>query len=265
VIRKIIFVLLLFFPQSGAAREIPPDSLFLRGNEAYRRGEYGEAVRCYEEARSQGWTGSELLYNLGNAYYKDGQIGRAVASYERALRLAPRDGDIRANLEFARGRTLDKEMVPTRFPLLRLLLGLAGRLTTGEWVTVSEAFYVSLLVLLFLRVARPRLAPRLRAPLQATALLLVVSLALLGTALHDRTRTRAVVLASELAVRSGPGERFTEEFLLHEGSVLHVHRESEGWILVGVSPDLRGWVPEKSVERVEGNSAKWSSGSQVSR
>ncbi len=263
--RIALLLTLLLLPQMASAGESPPDSLFQRGNEAYRRGEYGEAVRLYEEARALGWTGPGLLYNLGNATYKNGQIGRAIASYERALLLAPRDRDIRANLEFVRERTLDKERVPTRFPLLRLFLGLAERLTTREWVAACEVLYVLLLVLLFLRLLRPRLRPALQTPLQVTALLLALSVAFLAAAFYERTRGRAVVLASELAVRSGPGERFTEEFLLHEGSVLHVHRESEGWVLVAASPDLRGWVPQKSLERISGRASEASSGSQVSR
>ena len=47
-------------------------------------------------------------YNLGNACFKAGRLGEAVLWYERALRLAPRDADIRANLHYVEQLRLDK-------------------------------------------------------------------------------------------------------------------------------------------------------------
>ena len=57
-----------------------------------------------------------VYYNLGNSYYKIGEIAKAVLNYERALLLQPGNADIRANLEVARAKTIDKvEPVPEVF------------------------------------------------------------------------------------------------------------------------------------------------------
>ena len=59
---------------------------------------------------------ADVYYNLGNSYYKAGEIAKAVLNYERALLMKPGNSDIRANLEVARAKTIDKvEPVPEVF------------------------------------------------------------------------------------------------------------------------------------------------------
>ena len=58
---------------------------------------------------------------MGNSYYKADDIARAILNYERALLLEPGNADIRANLEIARSKTIDK-VIPV--PEVSLYLGL---------------------------------------------------------------------------------------------------------------------------------------------
>ncbi|MBM3321202.1 MAG: tetratricopeptide repeat protein [Candidatus Eisenbacteria bacterium] len=227
------------------------DALFVDGNKAYREERFAEAVALYERARAQGVAGGALYYNLGNAHFRTGDIGRARANYERARRFIPRDADLRANLDFLRGRMLDRAMVPAEFPLLQLLGGLAAFLTWREWLFLAEIGYALFLLAVGAHLLRPSLRARTRGPLQAGAVLLVLLLLLLGRALQDQVHTRrACVLPGEIAVRSGPGTSFTEEFSLHQGTVLRLEREAEGWAFVSITPDLKGWLPSDALEKI---------------
>ena len=85
-----------------------PTDLMAEANAQYERGEYADAAQQYEALIDSGYEDAALYYNLGNAYFKNGDLGRAVLNYLRAEELSPRDPDIRANLEFARARTVDR-------------------------------------------------------------------------------------------------------------------------------------------------------------
>ena len=86
-----------------------PAQLFERGNAAYEAGDYGAAVEDYEKVAGAGVIAADLFYNLGNAYFKQGDLGRAVLWFERARRLAPRDADVRDNLDLTRSLLRDQE------------------------------------------------------------------------------------------------------------------------------------------------------------
>ena len=247
----LLLALLVAVPFSASAEEADRDSLFLAGNGAFLDGRYSEAISHYEAIRASGIGSGPLYYNLGTAYFKADDLGRSMANFQRALRLNPRDGDLRENIRILRGRTLDKEMRKGRFPLLRLAGEVAGRLTWREWLVWGEALYVLWMILVALRFARPSLRGRFRTGIQIVSVALLMVIGLLGRAYRDQEILRqAVVLPGETAIRSGPGERFTEEFLLHPGTVLVIEGQTEGWALVEVGPDLKGWLKADAIEEI---------------
>ncbi|MBD3291570.1 MAG: tetratricopeptide repeat protein, partial [Armatimonadia bacterium] len=70
-------------------------------NALYRNGQFEQAAESYREAVAAGLDGPLVQYNLGNALYRSEQPGAAIAHYQAALTSAPRDADIRANLDRA--------------------------------------------------------------------------------------------------------------------------------------------------------------------
>ena len=88
-----------------------------------------------------GWTSAESRLpnarqrlNLGNAWLKAGQIGRAVRAYRQAEALAPRDPDIRANLQIARNQAGDNNPALPGNRWTRWI----GRLTLNEWTMAAS-------------------------------------------------------------------------------------------------------------------------------
>lgn len=244
--------LALFLLAASAALADPrADALFREGNAAYREGRFVEAVDRYSQVRSLGLTSGPLEYNLGNAHYRLGAIGKATACYRRALRSLPRDGDLRANLSFVEARTIDQTLAPSRLALLDVPSRLASRLTWREWLVAGEIAYGAALALATLFLFRPSLRPRLRTPLQGALVVFGLALLLFLAAVRDQAiDRRGCVIAGEVPVRSGPGPRFTEEFVLHQGTVGRLLRSTEGWTLLRISPELEGWVPSTAIEEI---------------
>lgn len=86
------------------------------------RNDYASAIQIYESLLTKG-EAAEIYYNLGNSYYKTDDIAKAILNYERALLLQPGNADVRANLEIARSKTIDKVVsVPDIFFVLGLNL-----------------------------------------------------------------------------------------------------------------------------------------------
>ena len=117
-----------------------PTDLMDEANAQYERGEFSGAAQQYEALIDSGYEDAVLYYNLGNAYFKNGDLGRAVLNYLRAEELSPRDADIRANLEFARARTVDD--VESGGESLPASVSNVAR----RWVTVGEMGVLSLLL-----------------------------------------------------------------------------------------------------------------------
>lgn len=84
-----------------------PNSAILyynRGNNYYKQQIFDEAIKEYQ--KSLGLTKdknlkSKILFNMGNAYLKLGDTQRAKESYLNALKLNPKDEDIKYNLQYA--------------------------------------------------------------------------------------------------------------------------------------------------------------------
>ncbi len=61
------------------------NALIKKGNEAYEKKEYDNAVKNYQEAAEKNPASSTAQYNLGNAFYKNNKTDEAVQAYDGAL------------------------------------------------------------------------------------------------------------------------------------------------------------------------------------
>src|SRR5260370_28423453 len=128
-------------------------SAFEAANKLYEQGKHSEAAANYEKLIQAGQVSAALHFNLGNALFKSGQIGRAIAAYHQAEQLAPRDPDVRANLQFARNQAQGPSLSPSRWQHW------LGKLSVNEWTLLSAGGLWLLLFLLAPGQCRPVLKP----------------------------------------------------------------------------------------------------------
>ena len=248
-----LVTLALAVSASAALAQSPDASSDMGGaNSSYLDGDFELAARTYQQIVDQGHREAALFFNLGNAHYKNGDIGRAVLNYLRAERLAPRDPDIRANLEIARSETVDvldedegpgAAIVPT-----------ALRLTDDELAVIALALWVltalSLALRTLLRTGKVRSAARY--VVFIAGFLMVVSVGSLGVRLFDGSDDDAVIVADWVDVLSGPDAQYSTEFRLHAGAEARLIDQRRDWARVALGDDeFQGWVPASDVERVK--------------
>ncbi len=238
-----------------ALAQVPsPTDLMAEANAQYERGEYADAAQQYEALIDRGYEDATLYYNLGNAYFKNDELGRAVLNYLRAEELSPRDADIRANLDLARGRAVD-HVESGGESLFASVSNVARR-----WLTVGEIGAISLLLwvasalatgtLIVWRAVPRRTALRNGAMIASAATLLSLLL-LLSTIYANPNDDSAVVVVSTIDVVSGPGEQYETEFTLHGGAQVRLVDSRQGWVRIALpGDDLQGWAPSNAVEAV---------------
>lgn len=107
------------------------------GDSAYIRNDYASAIQIYENLLKKG-EAAEVYYNLGNSYYKADDIARAILNYERALLLEPGNADIRANLEIARSKTIDKVIPVPEVFFVSWTKSLINCLSVDAWAKLGD-------------------------------------------------------------------------------------------------------------------------------
>lgn len=197
------------------------------------------AARVADEPREPAWH-----YGLGGSLLKAGRLGPAVAAYERAFALAPRDRDVRENLDFALRRA-GEELTPAGVPpsLFALFTLASERELAGlSWLAGWAALLLAAAALL-------RRA-KWDAAAAAGALWLAFGLWWAGVR-AALPPARAVVVAARAELRNGPGPGFSVGATVPEGRRVRVLAEREGWLEVGTLKEgERGWVESGSVERL---------------
>ena len=130
------FTIIVAVMLAGAAlgSELTAPSKFDAANAAYDRGDFNQAQQLYGELLAGDLASVEILYNAGNAAFRRGFPGQAVLFYRRAWYLAPRDADIKANLQLAQQRA---GSLP---PANGLIQRAAQELSQAEWVRIFKGF-----------------------------------------------------------------------------------------------------------------------------
>ena len=212
----------------------------VEGDSAYINNDFASAIQIYESLLKQG-EAPEIYYNLGNSYYKTDDIARAILNYERALLLSPGNADIRANLEIARSKAVDKVT-----PIPEIFECSDAWAKTG--IVSFLLFLVSLAVFLFTHRIKWK-----KVGFCATVLLLFATVLSNVFASQQKKylteHNDAIILSPSVTVRSTPSESGTSLFILHEGRKVEIKDNSmREWKEIRLEDGKVGWVPASSVE-----------------
>ena len=108
----------------------------------YQSGDFDKAIVAYESRLSDDFQNASVLFNLGNSFYKSKQLGRSVAAFLKANQLAPRDPDIKANLDFAMKAAKDDLLIPSSPSFI-------SAITMATYISVQELFWMAVVTLTF--------------------------------------------------------------------------------------------------------------------
>lgn len=219
-----------------------PAGVFDEAARMYERGQYDEAIEAYHRLLTNGVTTAAVYFNRGNAYLKLGRTGHAIASYRVARLMAPRDGEVTANLQFARSKVRDGlvRVEPFWSRWLRWL-------TPNEWAALSLVFLWLGGGLMAARAAFPKLKEATRGLARPVLVMAVLALVPLGVVAVQSRTVEGVIIKPDAVVRFGPLEDAQTSFTLPDGAEVDVMDTKGGWVAVRDLAGRRGWVAVKDL------------------
>lgn len=221
------------------------------GDSAYIKNDFASAIQIYESLLQQG-EAPEIYYNLGNCYYKTDDIARAILNYERALLLSPGNADIRANLEIARSKAIDKVTPVPEIFFITWIKSLVNSQSSDAWARTGIVSFLLLLVSLAIFFFTQHIKWK-KIGFSAAILFLIVTVLSNLFASQQKSyltnRNDAIILAPSVTVRSTPSESGTSLFILHEGRKVEIKDNSmREWKEIRLEDGKVGWVPSSSIE-----------------
>jgi tetratricopeptide (TPR) repeat protein len=224
---------------------------FAQANKLYEAKEFDKAIQAYQSVLSQGVESSSLYYNLGNAYFKKGDLGYAILYYLKAKRLDPSDDDIAHNLAFAKQFSRVQMEGVELNPISSFLVSLVDpyRLETLAWI--SSGCFILLFLFLIARFGLGIRTAGVRLAAVVTLVLLVVSVGLTTFKYrHDYLTRRAVIIAEEAPVLTGPTEQSDVELQGAPGLIVEILAETPEYYNVLFENKRRGWIKRDLVAEV---------------
>jgi len=249
-VQALSLTFLLIFPTSSFAQV---DSLKTQADQAYIAEEYSTSAELYEQIITQQYVSAEVHYNLGNAYFKTRNIAASILNYERAKKLAPTDEDILFNLKLANLSVKDKvEEIPQLF-FVNWWKTILQTFATDGWAWSSVvSIFIGLIGLLLFKFSNQEAMRRLTfyvgiITLSWGAFSIYAAQRSFNHAINDK---RAVIFTPTLNAKSAPDKKGKDLFVIHEGLVVTVTDELNGWVRIKLKNGNVGWIPVSAVQRI---------------
>lgn len=241
---------------SQTARADSLSDVFTRGNTAFARGEYAEAVKAYETLVESGIDDADVCYDLASAYGSLGKYGQAIRYFERSLRLDPGDDAARAGLKASRAALGERQaqargeaIVVDRPPLTEALFSGVSSNTLATCLLIAIWLSAGLfLALPSLKAEALRLGVGIASAL-LLALAVVSAIGVGAKADWGRAGERAVILRDGAAVREAPDEGARLAAELFEGDSVRVTGQSGAYARI-VSREQTGYVRREDVGEI---------------
>jgi tetratricopeptide (TPR) repeat protein len=221
------------------------------GDSAFMKNDYMSAIQIYEALLEEG-EAAEVYYNLGNSYFKADNIGKAIVNYERALLLQPENEDIRANLEIACNKTVDKiDVIPDIF-FVSWIKNWRNSQSVDTWGRCGIVFFILFVVALYFFVFSKKATFKKCGLIGGFFFLIVVIVANLFASQQKRiflNHNTAIVVSPGVTVRNTPSDSGTSLFVLHEGSKVFINDDSmKEWKKIQLEDGKVGWAPVSDIE-----------------
>ena len=240
-LRKLAVLAVFLLLSTGSVLSENSAAAFEQANRLYAEGKFPEAVAAYQRLLDAGQVSPAVYFNLGNAAFKAGQLGRAIASYRLAQELAPRDADLRANLQFVRNRVAG----PGNPSPARWRERLNG-LTLNEWTWLTVGAFWLWFALLTARQAGLTSPARVKGYALTAALVTALSGTCLGIrGYSELAALPAVITVREATVKYGPLEESRNFYTLSDGAEVTVLEQQDHWLQVRDANQRTGWIKQE--------------------
>jgi hypothetical protein len=205
--------------------------------ENFRKGNFSKTIEIYESlVQVEKVNNPYVYYNLSNAYYRNGELGKAILNIEKALKLAPRNKEIRSNAQYL-------HYISGHIKQKRLYNIFTQYFSLNEITILFSVVLILFIIILSLSIMRPNLILR-KFIISSIVILIFFAFLLVLKGCEGFSSKKAVIL-SVSSIRSGPSENNVELFTIPEGKIISVIAKNGNWSNIRVDLEnetLSGWV-----------------------
>lgn len=226
------------------------DSLFIKGNQSYTKGNFGQAIEYYNLILQSGSESPELYLNLGNAHFREQDYGHARLYYEKAKKLNPFLAGIDENIELIQSFVIDK---------ITILPQTAIKNDVLHWLSFYNSpvslFFVAIFTLLsaylIFRYYGLDISGITRyGYIGVLSLTILLQTGALTFVILDYTTEHAIVTTARVDVKSEPDATGTTVFTIHSATKVTIKNTYENWYFIQLENGNTGWLESKSIEKV---------------
>ncbi len=220
---------------------------FYHANTYYFEGKYDKAIKAYQEAINLGFESGSLYYNLGNSYFKKGELGEAILNYEKAMRLIPRDSDLKSNYEYARS-LIKGGIIEAKAQWYRIAFDRIFSLFTIDELAFSLAALFTGILLFILATMYIFSIKKYRL---GTLAVLIIIFVLFFMAIFDKVSVvgkEAIIITKKTDAKFEPFDSATPHFTLYEGTKVAVVSSKNSWFRIERPDKKTGWVKASDLE-----------------
>ena len=240
--KKILSLLIICFCFGICCAKSMYQTQIDNAEENFKKGNFSKTIEIYESLiQIEKVNNPYIHYNLSNAYYRNCNLGKAILNIEKALKLAPRDNDIKNNAQYLHSIAgNDRQKILADIVLQHFSLNEI----TIVFSVVLILFITSLSLLL---IKRSLIFKKFTA---SSIIFLIACIPLLCLKVYDEFSVRKAVLVSASSIRSGPGNNNPGIFTLPEGKIASIVAKSGDWINIKVESEnkkLTGWIESNAI------------------
>ena len=216
--------------------------------DAYYNGDFAKAAQYYKDRLNLKRPDPVVLYNLGDCLYQLGELPQALVCFERALRLSPRDSDVRENLNHIRRKLALPEKGGIEHP--SDLIGAARDfLRPDEWILLGGIFCLAAGILFTLR----RSFTSKSWMIVFAVLLLLTVISIVAPMIQYETSYSgdiAFITERNIPTYMLPTENAERaQFRFNDGEEVQALEERNGWTRIR-SGGSEGWVRSDHIQRL---------------
>ncbi|BAV58929.1 conserved hypothetical TPR domain protein [Candidatus Endomicrobiellum trichonymphae] len=213
--------------------------------ESFKKSNFSKTIEIYESlVQIEKVNNPYIYYNLSNAYYRNGNLGKSILNMEKALRLAPRDREIKNNAEYL--NTVAGQVRRKNFPdtFLRYF-------SLNEITTAFAVITILFLTALSLFIIKRKLI--LKKAVAVSVVFLIICIPLFALKVYSEVATKEAVVLSASNIKSGPGENNPDIFIIPEGKIVSVIFENGNWNNIKTeskNKSLTGWIEKSALGNI---------------
>ncbi len=214
----------------------------------YYNGDFAAAAEMFRKSISQTNPSPGLLYNLGDCLYQTGDLPKALVCFERALRLSPRDSDIKENLNLIKRKLMLPETGRSETPA-EAVMNIRDLMRPDEWLLASSLFF--LLSGIFIA-ARRRFASRSWIGFASAAIFisLLCAAASFSQTQTSYSRDTAYIVERNISPHLLPSDNSNRaSFKFNGGEEVRLVEERNGWLRVRAG-NAEGWIKADCIEKL---------------